>query len=327
MLLPAAGGAYGPLATYPCPSLEPFPSLRRGAHRPLPPLPLSAWPILTSPHPLPFPWEVLPTEPQDCPCFTALCRVHTEGGGGGVLRYPNIYNDPHNALVILSCVLCGFFLKKSSSGPLCSAGGESSIVVRPASLDVLVAFPSPPLPLLPGAQTPPPPLPGGTTSRHSSIGHDEPHALDQTTPAISRATSCPPPRTPDHTLRTAQCNDTIGHRRGLQGIPAARSTPTGRIPNLQSPRATSASAQGLHTSRPRRSPGPKHHRPLPRPHRTAPAPYVGDAVLKYLHLHALSQRMGERQLELHVAVFQIEMVQPDRSWALKAEKQSLGPRQ
>ena len=24
---------------------------------------------------LPFPWEVVPTEPPDCPCFTALCRA------------------------------------------------------------------------------------------------------------------------------------------------------------------------------------------------------------------------------------------------------------
>ena len=43
-------------------------------------LPLQAWPILTSPHPLPLPPEVLPTEPPDCLCFTALCRVHTKEG-------------------------------------------------------------------------------------------------------------------------------------------------------------------------------------------------------------------------------------------------------
>ena len=33
-LLSAAGGAYWPLATSPCPSLEPFPSAGGGAHRP-----------------------------------------------------------------------------------------------------------------------------------------------------------------------------------------------------------------------------------------------------------------------------------------------------
>ena len=41
-------------------------------------LPPPAWPILTSPHPLP--WEVVPTEPPDCPCFTAATP---RGGGGG----------------------------------------------------------------------------------------------------------------------------------------------------------------------------------------------------------------------------------------------------
>ena len=31
-------------------------------------------------HPLPFPREVVPAEPRDCPCTTAPCRVHTEEG-------------------------------------------------------------------------------------------------------------------------------------------------------------------------------------------------------------------------------------------------------
>ena len=41
---------------------------------------------LSSP-PLPFPWEVVPTEPLDCPCFTAMCWVHPEEDprGGGVI--------------------------------------------------------------------------------------------------------------------------------------------------------------------------------------------------------------------------------------------------
>ena len=42
--------------------------------------PLPAWPVLTSVRPLPFPWEGVPTDPPDCPCFTALCRDHTKEG-------------------------------------------------------------------------------------------------------------------------------------------------------------------------------------------------------------------------------------------------------
>ena len=37
---------------------------------------------LTSPHPLPFPREVVPTQPPECPYLTARCRVHTEEGTG-----------------------------------------------------------------------------------------------------------------------------------------------------------------------------------------------------------------------------------------------------
>ena len=32
--------------------------------------------------PLPFSWEVVPTEPQDCPGFAAPCRAHAEEGHG-----------------------------------------------------------------------------------------------------------------------------------------------------------------------------------------------------------------------------------------------------
>ena len=42
--------------------------------------PPCAWPILTSLHPLPSPREVVPTQPLDRPCCTALCRGHTEEG-------------------------------------------------------------------------------------------------------------------------------------------------------------------------------------------------------------------------------------------------------
>ena len=44
----------------------------------------------TSPRPLPFPREGVPTNPPDGPCFTAPCRVHTEDGwgwgGGGAIK-------------------------------------------------------------------------------------------------------------------------------------------------------------------------------------------------------------------------------------------------
>ena len=84
-LLCAAGGADWPLATYPCPFLQPSPSGGGGAHRPLtpacPPSP-SAWPIPTSPHtPFHSLGRRVPTEPQHRPYFTALCRVHTRGDG------------------------------------------------------------------------------------------------------------------------------------------------------------------------------------------------------------------------------------------------------
>ena len=61
-------------------SHEPSPSAGGGPRRPLtpscPPSP-PAWPILTSPTP---PSGVAPTEPPDCPCFTASCRVRMEEG-------------------------------------------------------------------------------------------------------------------------------------------------------------------------------------------------------------------------------------------------------
>ena len=55
VLLSAAGGAYWPLTTYPCPSLEPSPSVGGGARRPVTTSCL-VWPILSSPLTLPFPW-------------------------------------------------------------------------------------------------------------------------------------------------------------------------------------------------------------------------------------------------------------------------------
>ena len=43
-------------------------------------LPLPPCPIFPSLLPFPFPGSIVPTEPPDFPCFTALCGVHTEEG-------------------------------------------------------------------------------------------------------------------------------------------------------------------------------------------------------------------------------------------------------
>ena len=43
-------------------------------------LDLPALSILTSVHSFYFSWWLVPTEPQDCPCLTALCCVHAEEG-------------------------------------------------------------------------------------------------------------------------------------------------------------------------------------------------------------------------------------------------------
>ena len=93
--------AYWPLATYPFSFLKPSPSGGGGAHRPLtpgltpscPPSPGLAYP------PFPFPREVVPTQPPDCPCLTAPCRVHTEEGNGPC-RWPGASRRtaPHRRL-------------------------------------------------------------------------------------------------------------------------------------------------------------------------------------------------------------------------------------
>ena len=88
MFWSAADGAYWPIAIR-CPSLGPFPSIGGAAHQPLTTLcpPSPSLPYLPSLLPLPLPREVVPKEPQDCPCFTALCR-HTEEGNCP-RRWPN----------------------------------------------------------------------------------------------------------------------------------------------------------------------------------------------------------------------------------------------
>ena len=65
-----------PIGLWPLPlalSLNPFPT-KAAAPIGAPPLPL-----LTSLLTPPFPWSIVPTEPPDCPCSTALCRLHRGG--------------------------------------------------------------------------------------------------------------------------------------------------------------------------------------------------------------------------------------------------------
>ena len=73
--------AAGPIAIR-CPSLGPFLSVGSGVHPPLTTLcpSSSSLPYLSLSTSLSFPWSVVPTEPLDFPCFTALCQVHTEKG-------------------------------------------------------------------------------------------------------------------------------------------------------------------------------------------------------------------------------------------------------
>ena len=77
---PHAGGAYWPLATYPCLFFEPSPSAGGGAHRPLtpscPPSPSLAYPHPPT-HPLPFPREVVPPG-----LSLSHCSVSGPHGGG-----------------------------------------------------------------------------------------------------------------------------------------------------------------------------------------------------------------------------------------------------
>ena len=76
-----AGGAYWLIAIR-CPSLEPFPSIGGGAHWPLTNLRPSSSSLPIFPSYFPCLSLVVPTEPPDFCCFTALCRVHVEEGNG-----------------------------------------------------------------------------------------------------------------------------------------------------------------------------------------------------------------------------------------------------
>ena len=70
------------LATCPCPFLDPFPPVGSGAQWPLttqyPSSTALAYPCL--PALISFPLVRCANEPLDCPCFIALCWVHTDEG-------------------------------------------------------------------------------------------------------------------------------------------------------------------------------------------------------------------------------------------------------
>ena len=87
------GGGGGRHDTWVCCCLQlaaPIGRLPLTAALPLNPLPPEAAvpivPSLSLPYlpysPLPVPWEIVPMEPPDCPCFSAPCRVHTAEGNG-----------------------------------------------------------------------------------------------------------------------------------------------------------------------------------------------------------------------------------------------------
>ena len=81
-------------------------------------LPRPPCPILPSLLPFPFPWYVVPTEPPDFACFTALCRVHTVEGNSP-RRWPGASKRssqtggegplPNGCFWALGCPLAGSF--------------------------------------------------------------------------------------------------------------------------------------------------------------------------------------------------------------------------
>ena len=101
---------------------------------------------------------------------TTPFRAHVTGtlgraAGGylrGALRYPQQMwpkTIPRDALIMLRYVSWGNFVTQKSSGPLCGAGGESSLGLLdwPLWPVTRAPFPGPPRPL--GARTTPPPPP------------------------------------------------------------------------------------------------------------------------------------------------------------------------
>ena len=82
-LQPAAPNGRSPLtAALPLNPLPPSAAAPISLSPPRAPPSPPAWPTLTPLHPLPFPREVVPTQPPDRPCATAPCRAHTEEGTG-----------------------------------------------------------------------------------------------------------------------------------------------------------------------------------------------------------------------------------------------------
>ena len=117
VLLSEAGGAHGPLATSPCPSLEPSPSVGGGAHRPLTPsCPPS--PCLACPYP-----RTLPPFPS------GGCATGALVGGGGVLWVggawgPSVSQRRRNVL-----------LPRPAPGPRTAYGRDMKTAAVPPSVD------------------------------------------------------------------------------------------------------------------------------------------------------------------------------------------------
>ena len=200
-----------------------------------PPVPSLSLPGLASPPALslPFPWEVVPTEPPDCPCFTAPCQARTEQGtgprlygtgalGGPALLWPQFPTpDTAHALPpVWSCEMdCGGSTEKVDG----QWEGRTNVRVRRLAKNLFggvggvgrrAPFP-----------TPPPPPEGGSKGRVSCFrvfhasSMTKPLALSQSLPVtvtvtvslqngggapptvVSHSnTSLPPPPPPPHPI-------------------------------------------------------------------------------------------------------------------------------
>ena len=117
-------------------------------------LPVPPCPTFPSLLPFPFPRSVVPTEPSDFPCFTALCRVPTEegnvprkvgGGGGGWFCLPYGLGAARRQLLT-------FPVKGLGSGQ--SPAPTRGRMVHRRGGDSSVSLPCPTHPPSPGAPVP-----------------------------------------------------------------------------------------------------------------------------------------------------------------------------
>ena len=108
-------------------------------------------PLPTVPSLLPFPflWSVVPTEPPDFACFTALCRVHTEEGNiprrwpGASKRSSQTGGEgplPNGSLWALGCPLAGSLPRRGHITTFCPSDPTLSL---PCGEGIM--YPLPPL--------------------------------------------------------------------------------------------------------------------------------------------------------------------------------------